>query len=120
MLSYMTRFFKDVNILLFVLCNLTGCLLLYGLQFVRYAFLPAVDPALQRREQRLQAIQFVAEKGILVLLEILIGVLLLFLINRRIIFKDRVRSISVALLEIIILLVSMFLFSLHYVNKFHN
>src|ERR1700761_7952845 len=105
-LSQMTRFFKDVNISLFILCNITGCLLLYGLQFVRYAFLPAVDPALPRREQRLQAIQFVSEKGILVLLEVLIGVSILFLINTKIIFKDRKRSISVASLEIIILLVS--------------
>ena len=37
--AQMTRFFKDVNISLFILCNITGCLLLYGLQFVRYAFL---------------------------------------------------------------------------------
>jgi len=116
----MIRFFKDVKILLFILCNLTGCALLYGLQFVRYAFLPAVDPALPPREQRIQAIQFVTEKGTLVLLEILIGVSVLFLINRKIIFKDKKRSISVASLEIITLLVSMLLFSLHYVNEFPN
>jgi len=116
----MTKFFKDVNILLFIFCNLTGCLLLYAMQFLRYSFLPAVDPRLTSKEQRLQAIQFVSDRNVLVVLEILIGVAILFLINRRIIFKDRKRSISIALIELATLLVSMLLFSLEYVNKFSS
>ena len=114
----MTKLSKKVWIVLFVLVNIAGCFFLYGLQCLRYAFIGKVNPALSFKAQHSEAIRLatIAAKG--VLLETLIGVLILFLVNRTL-TRHKI-TIYVALAELAGLVLIMLSFSSEYVTKFYH
>ena len=109
---------KRAKITLLVIVNMAGCFCLYCLQCLRYAFIPKVNPNLSFKEQHSEAIRFatIAAKG--VLLETLIGISILYIVNRKL-FKGKI-SLCIALTEVAGLSLLMLSFSSEYVTKFYH
>jgi hypothetical protein len=80
--NLMAKLSKKVWIVLFILVNIAGCFFLYTLQCLRYAFIGKVDPSLSIKAQHSEAIRFATMEAMGVLLETLIGVLILYMVNR--------------------------------------
>jgi hypothetical protein len=116
--NLMAKLSKKAGIILFILVNIAGCFFLYCLQCLRYAFIGKVNPSLSFKAQHSEAIRFatMAAKGIL--LETLIGVLILYIINRTL-TKHKI-TIYVALAELAGLVLLMLSFSSEYVAKFYH
>lgn len=116
--NLMAKLSKKVGIILFILVNIAGCFFLYCLQCLRYAFMDKVNPSLSFKAQHSEAIRFatMAAKG--VLLETLIGVLILYIVNRTL-TKHKI-TIYIALAELTGLILLMLSFSSEYVTKFYH
>jgi hypothetical protein len=116
--NLMLKLSKKVWIVLFILLNIAGCLFLYSLQCLRYAFIGKVNPDLSFKAQHSEAIRLatIAAKG--VLLETLIGVLILYIVNRTL-TKHKI-TIYVAFAELAGLILIMLLFSSEYITKFYH
>jgi hypothetical protein len=113
--SFLNRF----NILSFFLYNGFAYLVLLFLQFLMFAFLPSISSDIPEGEQRRTAIQFILTKDILLVFEALVGLFILYWINRSFVFYgDKKRSILIAIIILIMLLSSIFYFSLDYIHKF--
>ena len=113
-----SKFFKDVNIALFVVCNVLWCTLVFALQFLRYEFLPSVAPAISVNGQHAEAVRYMLKTGTMVTIEIIVWLSILLLVNKFIIFKDWKRALTIAMLEITILTLSTMMYSIQYINKF--
>lgn len=86
------------------------------LQFMFFAFLPAVDVKMQN--SKAEASHAVMQKSYLLILEILIGIVILFLINRRLFKIDKKSSFIISGIEAVVLLMTLLAFSMNYINKF--
>jgi hypothetical protein len=93
-------------------------LILLMFQYFLFAFLPAVDLNIPDDQQRSEAIRFIVKKDLVVLFQTIVVLGMLFVINRKLLRVDMKTCFVIALAELLILLTSMFFFSLSYVNKF--
>lgn len=88
------------------------------LQCLMFSFLPAIDPSTPTFEQRTVALNFVIRKSVPLIAELAIGVLISFAINKRLFKLSFKKNVWVLLIEFIIVVVSMIVFALGYINKF--
>lgn len=96
--------------------NIIFVVIVLFLQFMFFAFLPAVDVRMQN--PKAEASHAVIQKSYLLILEILIGIAILFLINRRLFKIDKKSSFVISGVEAVVLLLTLLAFSMNYVNKF--
>jgi hypothetical protein len=88
------------------------------LQFMMFAFLPAIDPDTLISDKKTVAINFVIKKSGILIIELAIGLLIIFLINKKLLKLSFGKNILVLAIELAIGLFSILMFSLNYINKF--
>src|SRR5437588_5325272 len=104
----MKYFIYLINIFVFVV--------LIVLQYLMFAFVPAVDPA--EMNQGNEAFQVIIHNGIIVAVEAIFGIGILFLLNKRV-FKINKKVNYLIVVIIVVSLAGIFiLFANSYVEKF--
>jgi len=107
----------DQYLLLITLNGLIVSALVF-LQFMMFAFLPATDPNTPLGDQKTIAINFVIKKSGVLIIELAMGLLISFLINKKIFKLPFRKNVLVLAIEMAIALFSIIMFSLSYINKF--
>jgi hypothetical protein len=115
---YMRLLFENKNKLLtFLLVHIIGIAFLLALQFLMYGFLPAVDSSLPMTDQKIKAVLFINRIDRWIILEAIIGLSFIFVVSIGIL-KNRKILLLIVCFELIILLLTMILFSKNYTNRF--
>lgn len=109
---------KAAQYLLLIILNGIIVFVLLFFHFMMFSFLPAISPNTQLSDQKSIAINFAFKKSAILILELAIGLILSFLINKKIIKLSLARNICVLTIEFIIVVISIIVFSLNYINKF--
>jgi len=83
-----------------------------------FGFLPSIDTDTPIFEQRTVALNFVIRKSVLLIAELAIGLLISFAINKGLFKLPFKKNLWILLIELIVVVFSMIMFSIEYINKF--
>lgn len=109
---------KKSQLLLIIFVNGLIVSILIILQLLIFAFLPAISPHNPLPDQKNIAINFVLKKCEIALIELTLGLLVSFLINWKLFKLPFRKNILIVAIELTIVLFSLLMFSLNYINKF--
>jgi len=106
-----------INKLVLIILNLGLVFILLFMQFLMFGFLPSISPHLSKIDQRTEAMRFVLSKDLILLLEASVGLVILYVINKKMNYNRRL-IVWIFVIELFILLAFIIFFSIDYVNKF--
>jgi hypothetical protein len=88
------------------------------IQFLSFAFTMAMDPSIPKIKQRATAMDYVFRTVVPISIAIAVGLTIAFAINRNLFKLSFKKNILIVLGELIVVIASLMLFGLTYVNKF--
>ena len=107
---------SSASILIFI--NMAGLVILLFFQYLMFAFLPAIDQHTPLENQRNESISYILSKNIILAIEAVVVLAILFFINHFVLKISTKQSILLFFIELILLLTTMYFFSMDYINKF--
>lgn len=104
---------KKISII--ILINASVLCVLILLQFLMFAFLPGINPAIPADFRRDYATKFAIKKSVTIGIEAIVGFVVLFLLNTR--FVSKKKSLIILILDFIIITISFLMFAYDYITE---